>query len=182
MQQNALGRCARALNCPLVLLISWALLLSSSRVCAELGGRGLGRAAWEDSVEYDQPRLRNLPRQAFDVVESHPRLFASGDQWTGLESQISKDSYLQKWNKAIIDQASELYDEPVVPYPDDCDVSVGCTLEVARYVQFRVKHWAYAYHLTKDTKWVNRTWEELQHCTGNSTDYFGVPGDNWNSR
>lgn len=177
MQQKTL-RCCAWPACTLVLLIFSSLLLPSSAVNAEVGGS----ARWEESGELNQPLFHNLRRQALSVVEDHPRLFASGEQWDSLESQISNNSYLQKWNETIIDRASQLYDEAPIPYPDDCDVSVGCTLEVARYTQDRVKHWAYAYLLTKDNKWVNRTWEELQHVAGNGTEYFGRPGDNWNSR
>ncbi|KAG9791616.1 hypothetical protein KCU88_g963, partial [Aureobasidium melanogenum] len=121
-------------------------------------------------------------RDSLSVVKEHPRLFASGDQWNSLEAQISKNDYLQKWNKTIIEQANEFYEAALIPYPDDCDVSVGCTLEVARYIQLRVKHWAYAYRLTNDTKYVDRAWLELQHAAGNGTEYFGRPNDNWNSR
>ncbi|KAK5193551.1 hypothetical protein LTR92_006922 [Exophiala xenobiotica] len=174
MQPSARRCGAWPATCSLVLLIFGSLLLPSSLVNAE--------SVWGESGIHDQPLGHNLPRQALTVVEEHPRLFASGAQWDGLEAQISNNKYLQSWNKTIFDQANEFYAESVIPYPDDCDVSVGCTLEVARYVQLRVKHWAYAYILTNDTKWVDRTWEELQHCAGNGTEYFGVPGDNWNSR
>ncbi|KAK7892304.1 hypothetical protein LTR67_007400 [Exophiala xenobiotica] len=174
MQPSARRCGAWPATCSLVLLIFGSLLLPSSLVNAE--------SVWGESGIHDQPLGHNLPRQALSVVEEHPRLFASGAQWDGLEAQISNNKYLQQWNKTIFDQANELYAESVIPYPDDCDVSVGCTLEVARYIQLRVKHWAYAYILTNDTKWVDRTWEELQHAAGNGTEYFGVPGDNWNSR
>lgn len=174
MQPSALRCCAWPATCSLVLLIFLSLVLPSSLVDAE--------SIWGKSGKRDQPLGHNLPRQALSVVGEHPRLFASGDQWDGLAAEISNNNYLQKWNKTIIDRANELYGESVIAYPDDCDVSVGCTLEVARYIQLRVKHWAYAYILTNDTKWVDRAWEELQHAAGNGTEYFGVPGDNWNSR
>ncbi len=151
----------------LVLLTLWSLLSSLSLVNAE--------SVWGKSAH-------SLSRRDLSVVGDNPRLFASGDEWSDLPSRIKDNDYLQKWNKTIMEEATELYNDALIPYPDDCDVSVGCTLEVARYIQRRVKHWAYAYILTNDTKWVDRTWDELQHAAGNGTDYFGVPGDNWNSR
>ncbi|KIW13005.1 hypothetical protein PV08_08192 [Exophiala spinifera] len=157
-------------TCSLVLVTLWCLVLPS------LAG---AESTWGTS---SSAKGHKLPRDALSVVNEHPRLFASGDQWNGLGAQIAKNDYLRQWNETIIDQANELYSEPVIPYPDDCNVSVGCTLEVARYIQLRVKHWAYAYILTNDVKYVNRTWEELQHAAGNGTEYFGRPGDNWNSR
>lgn len=35
-------------------------------------------------------------------------------------------------------------------------------LDNCRYVKERVKAWAYVYRMTNDTKWVDRTWSELQ--------------------
>ena len=35
-------------------------------------------------------------------------------------------------------------------------------LDNCRYVKERVKAWGYAYRMTNDTKWVDRTWQELQ--------------------
>jgi hypothetical protein len=54
-------------------------------------------------------------------------------------------------------------------------------LDVAREVQLRLKHWAYAYRTTKDTKWVDRAWRELQTAAGNTTQPFGRTGNNWNT-
>jgi len=37
--------------------------------------------------------------------------------------------------------------------------------------------------LSGNTKWVDRTWEEIVVAPGNSsTQYFGIAGDNWNSQ
>ena len=35
-------------------------------------------------------------------------------------------------------------------------------LDNCRYVKERVKAFAYVYRMTNDTKWVDRTWAELQ--------------------
>lgn len=34
-------------------------------------------------------------------------------------------------------------------------------LDVARIFKARIKNWAYAWRMTKDTKWLDRAWVEL---------------------
>lgn len=71
-----------------------------------------------------------------------------------------------------------MFDEDLQLYIED---GSSGALDVARQVQSKVHHWAYAYKMTNDTKWVDRLWRELQHAAGNGTDSFGPDGDNWNT-
>lgn len=67
-----------------------------------------------------------------------------------------------------------------VPYTPDGGLSGSGVLDVAREIQLRVKHWAFAYHTTNDTSFVDRCFTELQHAAGNGSDSFGADGTRWN--
>ncbi|CAE7102255.1 unnamed protein product, partial [Rhizoctonia solani] len=107
-----------------------------------------------------------------------PRIIAPAYKWAALPSLIQTDPYLQGWNDTIFSNAQTYYDQPVKAYFIDGGNGV---LDIAREIKMRVKAWAYAYRMTKDTKWVDRTWKELQNASGNGTTPFGRDGDNWYS-
>ncbi len=44
-------------------------------------------------------------------------------------------------------------------------------LDNAREIKMRIKAFAYAHRMTKDTRWVDRTWAELQVSIPNSEVY-----------
>lgn len=112
----------------------------------------------------------------------HPRLFAPKYMWNRLATLAAVDPFLMRWNKTIFDKAMAFYNMTPTNYAIDGSLEAGGVLDVAREVQLRVKHWAYAYHLSNDTKWLDRTWKEIVLASGNSSQYFGRNGDNWNSR
>ncbi|CAP67961.1 uncharacterized protein PODANS_1_18320 [Podospora anserina S mat+] len=110
---------------------------------------------------------------------THPRLFANTSKWASLPDQIPGDEYLSKWNRTIFRQADEMLSLPPPDYKKDGTSGI---LDIARTVQLRIKHWAYAYRLTNDPKWKDRIWKEIVHTAGNSTGAsFGTPGDSWNT-
>lgn len=115
------------------------------------------------------------------VQPSHPRLFATEQEWDGLPDVIGTDSYMTQWHQTISEQAEVWRTGPHVKYSLD-GLTVHGVLNTAREVQLRVKHWAYMFRVTRDTKWKDRVWEELLVASGNSTAYFGIDGDNWNSQ
>ena len=57
----------------------------------------------------------------------------------------------------MIDHAHRGASYPMIPGLDGSGV-----LDVAREMKLRVKNWAYAYHLTNETKYADRAWLELQ--------------------
>ena len=65
-------------------------------------------------------------------------------------------------NETVFTNASRFADMDPTEYAIDGGLSGSGVLDVAREVQLRIKHWAYAYRISKDTKWVERTWQELQ--------------------
>jgi hypothetical protein len=117
-----------------------------------------------------------------DVRRDHPRLFGSSQKWKALFHTISPDPYLSTWNASVFQKAARLYAQPPANYSIDGSLDQSAVLDVARVVQLRVKLWSYVYRMTGDPKWKTRVWEELIVASGNSTQYFGPAGDNWNTR
>ncbi|GAA6007587.1 hypothetical protein JCM10207_006395 [Rhodosporidiobolus poonsookiae] len=113
---------------------------------------------------------------------SHPMLIAPSYRWECLPKLIAADSYMSYWNDTIFANATAFYDMSPTNYSIDGGLTGSGVLDVAREVQLRIKHWAYAYRLTNDTKWVDRVWREVYVAAGNDTSqYFGVAGNNWNT-
>lgn len=120
-----------------------------------------------------------------NVRSSHPRLIAPSYRWSCLPKLIQADSYMSYWNDTVFENATRLAALDPTEYAIDGGLSGSGVLDVAREVQLRVKHWAYAYRLSNDTKWVDRTWQELQVAAGNTSQTFGqtnTDGDVWNGQ
>lgn len=134
-----------------------------------------------DKVEPEKPTQRIEPD---DVLLGHPRLFGNSTKWDSLPAVIKSDLYLLSWNETIFTRANEWYlQEPIqYPVPPGVPLDGNGALDVARKLQWRIKHWAYAFHLTMDDRWKDRMWKELLVASGNSTQYFGENGDSWNSQ
>ncbi|GAA6057364.1 hypothetical protein JCM3770_005727 [Rhodotorula araucariae] len=114
--------------------------------------------------------------------KTHPLLIATENRWECLPKLIAADSYMSYWNDTVYANATRFYDMSPTNYSIDGGYTGSGVLDVAREVQLRIKHWAYAYRLSNDTKWVDRTWRELVVAAGNdTTQFFGVASDNWNS-
>ncbi|PLW57753.1 hypothetical protein PCANC_01384 [Puccinia coronata f. sp. avenae] len=121
------------------------------------------------------------PKSGTTVRQDHPRLFAPAYKWDRLPALIKVDPYLASWNDTIFSNATLFYNMEPTNYSIDGGYSGSGVLDVAREVQLRLKHWAYVYRMTKDTKWVDRAWRELQTAAGNTTQSFGRAGNNWNT-
>ncbi|CRG86076.1 hypothetical protein PISL3812_03079 [Talaromyces islandicus] len=119
---------------------------------------------------------------SISIRAQHPKIFAPMYKWHRLPFLIQQDPYLRKWNESIFQQADMYYGMPTVQYLPDGGLNGSGILDCARQIQLRVKHWAYAYRMSNDTRWASRTWEELLVASGNSSQYFGVSGDNWNTQ
>ena len=116
------------------------------------------------------------------VRDEHPMLYAPAYKWSRLLELIPQDSYLSSWNATIANNATKFYNEDPTPYDIDGCLSCSGVLDVSRQVQMKVKHWAYMYKVTNDTKWVTRTWTELQTAANNNSAVaYGNNGDPWNS-
>lgn len=114
------------------------------------------------------------------ITPAHPRLFADVRRWRDLPELTEQDPYLKSWNKTIFQLATQRLSQPPPFYVLD---GTNGILDIAREVQLRIKLWSYAYRTSGgDTRWKQRIWNELVVASGNSTQYFGLKGDNWNSR
>lgn len=113
------------------------------------------------------------------VRTDRPRLIAPSYKWDALPTLIANDLYLKYWNDTIFGNASDYFNKDPVAYFMDGPSGM---LDNAREVKERVKAFAYVYRMTKDTKWADRCWLELQNAAGNGTKDFGpTPEDRWNS-
>jgi len=125
-----------------------------------------------------------------NVRDEHPRLFGTAADWACLPNRIANDAYLTSWNDTIMANATRYLGMDVQPYTIDGDPN-GPTgglgdsgiLDPAREIQQRIKHWAYAWRMTRDTKWSDRAWLELQTAVGNNSAYGSwgpAPDNHWN--
>jgi hypothetical protein len=120
--------------------------------------------------------------QAYHVRNSHPRLFATPEMWTRLPELIARDPYLARWNATIFDKAQALHAKPTVNITSELRLRGSGILDEAREVQLRIKHWAYVYRMTKQSRWKHRIWEEILAATESSTLNTEDSRDIWNSR
>lgn len=79
-------------------------------------------------------------------------------------NQIPADPYLSKWNETIFLNATKYYNMPPTNYSIDGGLGGSGVLDPSRQVQLKVKHFAYAWRMTNDTKWIDRCWLEIQVC------------------
>lgn len=127
------------------------------------------KSVWADAV------VKN------SVRSEHPRLFASAEDWNHLWETVPKDVYLYSWNRTIFETAEAYLANPTLVFPSSKPMG-DKLLDVARDLQQRMKHWGYAYRLTRDPRWAHRAWEDLLVASGNSSQAFGEPGDTWNTQ
>lgn len=110
-------------------------------------------AAWpSDPFAPSSPSVTN-------VRQDRPRLIAPSYKWDALTKNIPNDPYLKYWNETIFNNATDYYNQPPVVYFMDGPSGI---LDNAREIKMRIKAFSYVYRMTKDTKWVDRTFRELQ--------------------
>ncbi|KAI0048326.1 heparinase II/III family protein [Auriscalpium vulgare] len=115
---------------------------------------------------------------ATQVRPDRPRLIAPAYKWAALPTLISSDPYLKGWNDTIFGNATAYFSLPPVVYHMD---GASGILDNAREIKQRIKAFAYVYRMTNDTKWVDRTWQEVANAAGNGTTTFGPATDRWNT-
>jgi hypothetical protein len=112
------------------------------------------------------------------VRSDRPRLIAPAYMWDSLPNLIKNDPYLSSWNNTIFSNATQYMALPAVAYYLDGGNGI---LDPAREIKQRVKAFSYAYRLTNDTKWLDRTYVELQNAAGNLTGGWGPDNSTkWN--
>jgi hypothetical protein len=96
---------------------------------------------------------------ATNVRTDRPRLLAPAYKWAALPNLIANEPYLSGWNDSIFGNATQYYSLPPVKYNLDGDSGI---LDNSREIKMRVKAFAYVYRMTKNTKWADRAWDEIQ--------------------
>ena len=115
------------------------------------------------------------------VRTDHPVLMADSARWDCLPQLVEQDAYMSAWNSSIMQNATELAAMDPVQYIEDGGLGGSGVLDIARELKIRTKAWAYAWRVTGDESWVNRTWTELLVASGNSSEPFGADdGTRWN--
>ncbi|CAE6455040.1 unnamed protein product [Rhizoctonia solani] len=151
-------------------------LLRAAAMATMVGGVVASpNTARDESHSWPSDPFRPSNPSPTSVRPDRPRIIAPAYKWDTLSSLIQTNTYLNNWNNTIFENAQTYYDQPVKSYFVDGGNGV---LDIAREIKMRVKTWAYAYRITKDTKWVDRSWMELQ-ASGNGTSPFGEHGNNW---
>ncbi|KAG8940425.1 hypothetical protein FRC04_005252 [Tulasnella sp. 424] len=116
-----------------------------------------------------------------NVRPDRPRLIAPAYKWDQLPNFVASDPYMKDWNDTIMADAQKWQAMDPVPYEIDGGLGKSGVLDVARQVKQRIKAFAYAYRVTKQTMWVDRAWKELYNASGQSSASFGEKGNNWNT-
>lgn len=150
------------------------MFLKSANLAAPAGNGKTAVACNDDASGLSMTNLR-----------AHPRLMAPGYMWDCLPQRIQKDAYLTAMNDSVFSNASAWYSMPPTNYSIDGGYAGSGVLDVSRQVQQRVRAWAYAYRMTKDSKWSDRAWKELVTAAGNTSQPFGqgpapLPDQHWN--
>lgn len=112
-----------------------------------------------DALVWPEDPFKPSKPEATTTRPDRPRLIAPAYKWQALPKLIKGDPYLKGWNNTIFGNASEYYPLPPVQYNLDGGNGI---LDNSREIKMRIKAFAYVYHMTNDTKWVDRTWTELQ--------------------
>ncbi|KAI0756806.1 chondroitin AC/alginate lyase [Daedaleopsis nitida] len=130
---------------------------------------GNAKFAWpQDSFKPSNPSPTS-------VRSDRPRLLAPAYKWEALPNLIANDPYLKYWNDTIVGNATAYFSLKPVAYHLDGGSGI---LDNAREIKMRIKAFAYVYRMTNDSKWLDRTYDELQNAVSDS---FGPNNDTkWN--
>ncbi|TFK30808.1 heparinase II/III family protein [Coprinopsis marcescibilis] len=115
---------------------------------------------------------------ATTVREDRPRLFAPQYKWDALSQLIQVDPYMRGWNDTIFANAESLLGSGPVGYFMDGGSGI---LDIAREIKQRIKVFGYAYRQTRDRRWADRAWVEIQNASGDGPGEFGPAEDRWNA-
>ena len=96
---------------------------------------------------------------ATTVRSDRPRIIAPGYKWDALPNLIANEPYFSAWNDSIFANATDYYSLPPVKYNMD---GASGILDNSREIKMRVKAFSYVYRMTKNTKWADRAWDEIQ--------------------
>jgi hypothetical protein len=93
------------------------------------------------------------------IKTSHPRLLVSEVEFERLKAQVGSDAKLQTWHKKLQEQAVKILAAP----PSRYEIPDGLRLlDTSRRVLDRIYNLSLLYRLEKDSRFVDRAWDELK--------------------
>ncbi|PFH54816.1 hypothetical protein AMATHDRAFT_72577 [Amanita thiersii Skay4041] len=171
--KNSMGRYATATDSFYMVPIYPSTTNTAAFTTPTFNPSNNARLAWpQDPFKPSSPNV-------LSTRPDRPKLIAPSYKWDALASLIQTDPYLRGWNDTIFGNASSYASLPPVAYFMDGDSGI---LDNAREIKMRIKAFSYAYRMTKDSKWAERAWVEIQNAAGNGTTSFGPDTDRWNSK
>jgi len=127
-------------------------------------------------LSWPEDPFRPSSPSPLSVRPERPRLIAPQYKWDALPNLIRSDPYMRGWNDTIFMNATQYMERGVVPYFLDGGSGI---LDVAREVKQRIKAFGYAYRISRDTRWSNQAWLELQNAAGEGSSTWTAE-DKWN--
>lgn len=117
-------------------------------------------------LTYDRPSKDDLLAAMEDKDISRPCLSLTPEKLSRIKKLYSDatDAYITKWCTQIISDADSLLNRSVLEFVEyDGDQSDRLHV-VAKNVKERVQKLALAYHLTNDSRYAERAWEEIENA------------------
>lgn len=99
---------------------------------------------------------------AGQVTSAHPRLLADGSRFTALRSQVKSDAFSERTYAAIISSADGLLAKPILTNASADGVRI---LETSREMVERAYTLGMAWQVTRDAKYAERLWKDLNAVT-----------------
>jgi Heparinase II/III-like protein/Domain of unknown function (DUF4962) len=89
---------------------------------------------------------------------NHPRLFVTAANFATVKNRIGSDTTLSGWYAAVQKEAQSILTQPVSSYVKPDGIRL---LDTSRKVLKRIYTLAMIYHLSADTRYLERAWSEL---------------------
>ncbi|MDU0344764.1 DNRLRE domain-containing protein [Microbacterium sp. KSW2-29] len=99
---------------------------------------------------------------AGEVTSAHPRLLADDARFAALRSQVKSDAFSVKTYTAILASADALLTKPTLTYSSSDGVRI---LDTSREMVERAYNLGLAWQVTKDAKYAERLWKDLDAVT-----------------
>ena len=119
----------------------------------------LNSPAAEPSNKSDSTTLPSPDKIFSSLRPGHPRLLATGEDFSRLKEQIANDPRLLQWQQKLTEQAKNTLDAP----PSKYEIPDGLRLlATSRKVLDRVYTLGLLYRLTAEKLYAERAWKELE--------------------
>lgn len=111
------------------------------------------------TVWFDDAQVSKVIPITDRIRSEHPRLLATSSDFAALKDRIAADPRLQSWYDKLYAKAETILTEPASIYEIPDGVRL---LAVSRKVKDRIQTLGLMYRLTKDSRFAERAWKELE--------------------